>query len=441
MKSGKLALGVVVTVILLTAAGSLYVMAGASGERHCRTALTLMREIQQLSYNWSIEAHRVKSDPHADLDSLAAFVPRMTHLKESLTTATRHIPDPPDSLARDINSYVSAINAKEEGIGRFTAGYAVVRDSMRYFPLAASNLVQQAEDMGEDNLVRIVTSLANSMDSYLITLSDVVKRRLTGELRDLRRASATYPLPLANTLADLISHGEILLTWKEPVETLFQEAASDNVSELTNRLVGNLELDLSKREAKAAYYERGTLSVIGVLALFWILFAVQYRIRGSSNPTHATHEVPAAHSEAGSPGARLVIENEISATEESSRATPAAAEEELLAIEDEPLDGEDEPSATEDESSRVASAAPEDELVIGDALLIIENKPLDSEAEPPAMEEESPRVAPGDTEDDLLIIEDESVDGEGDPLATENESPRLPRSSQARGTHMQGNRI
>ena len=94
MKSGAVILGVVVSVLLLAAGGALYVLSGNYGDsRHYRAALTLVREIRQLSSEWSIEAARVRSDPLADFDSLTAFVPRITRLKESLSDTTRRIPD------------------------------------------------------------------------------------------------------------------------------------------------------------------------------------------------------------------------------------------------------------------------------------------------------------------------------------------------------------
>ena len=380
MKSRTLALGVVVTVILLTIAGGLYVMlvrdADAGGEHHGRKALALVEEIEQLFYNWNIRAHRVKSDPSGDLDSLAAFVPRIAGLKENLTTAIRSISDPPDSLARDVDSYASAIDAKAERIERFTDDYAVVRNSLRNLPLAATNLAQLADDTGDENLVRTVANFTNSIDSYLIvTPNEESRRRLTGELQDLRRASASYPLPLVNAFADFIYHGETLLAWRGPTEALFQEAMSDDISEPTDRLVGDLELYLDERQARTTYYELGILSVVGTLALFWILLAVQYRIRGGSGPIHAVSGTPGIHPEAVSPAPGPVIDVDPSATKESLHVAYAAVENELLIVEDEPRgDIDDDPLDGEDE------------------LLIIEDEPFGNEDDLPATWRTSPRV-------------------------------------------------
>ena len=102
MKPGALILGIVVSVVLLAAAGVLYTMTGTTSGQQYRTAIELVRQTQQLSSSWSIEIARVKADPFADFDSLAAFMPRMAHLKGDLNDAARRIPELPDRLSSEV---------------------------------------------------------------------------------------------------------------------------------------------------------------------------------------------------------------------------------------------------------------------------------------------------------------------------------------------------
>ena len=281
MKLGAALLGASVTVLALAAVGTLYALGGGGGaEPRYRATLALLREIQQLSSKWSIETARVKSDPLADFDSLAAFIPRMTRLKQNLAASVRQLPDLPDRLASDLRAHSSAIDAKEERIERFKTDYAVVRNSTSYFPLAGANLVQQAEAATDDGLARTVAAISSDMSTYLLTPTDTGRSRLAASLQALRVASVGYPLPVANALVDFISHGEVLLDRKEPAEELFLEVTSNDLSDATNRLIGRMELELSRREVTATYYQRAILAVVGVLALFWILLLLQQRSRG-----------------------------------------------------------------------------------------------------------------------------------------------------------------
>ena len=297
MKIGALILGAVVSVILLAVAGVLYMMANDSGEEDYRSSIAAVQQIQRLSSDWSIEVSRVRSDPLADFDSLAAFIPRMARLKEELSATASRIPDLPDRLANAVNAYISAIDAKEERVERFKTGYAVVRNSERYLPLAASNVVRLAEEAGEHRLARQVSGLVQEMDLYLASPSDTAQERLTGGIEALRSESVTYPPQLANTLTNLVAHAEVLLAKQAPTEELFAEATSNRISGLTDELVNNLQFELGRSQAQLAFYDRGMLVVIALLALFWIGLALQQRRRTGAEAA------PAAEAAAFAPAA------------------------------------------------------------------------------------------------------------------------------------------
>ena len=288
MKSGALILGIIVSAALLAAAGFLYSMAGGGSAQPYRASLDLVRRIEQLSSSWSVEVARVKADPLADFDALAAFIPRMARLKESLSDTARGVTDLPDRLANDVQVYLNALAAKEERIERFKTGYAVVRNSRRFLPIAVANVARQGEEFGHVSLASSVPMLIQDVNLYLATPTAEGKERLSTDLAALREDSVTYPPPLANTLANLLAHAEVLLERHEPTETLFQEATSTEITDLANRLAGNLEFELSRRAGLATRYERGVLGVVGVLALFWIVLAVQQRARrDAATPTPA----------------------------------------------------------------------------------------------------------------------------------------------------------
>ena len=294
MKLGVLILGIIVSVLLLAAAGFLYSMAGDRGERHHRTSIDLIRQIQGLSSNWSIEIARVRTDPLADFDNLTAFAPQMNRLRGSLTDTSREIPDLPDRIANDIHIFQSALAAKEERIERFKTTYAVVRNSTRYLPLAAANVTRQAQDTDNDALESSISILTQDMNLYLASPTGAVKGRLNSEVEKLREASVAYPLPLANALANLLSHAEVLISRQVAMNDLFQKATSNEISEFSNRLIDNLEFEFRKASTLASYYERGVVAVVGVLALFWIVLVLQYRARRRTASARDADRTPAS---------------------------------------------------------------------------------------------------------------------------------------------------
>ena len=281
MRTAALTLGIVVTVALLAAAGVLHTLAGNSGANAHRHAIEQVRAIQQLSSSWSVEIARVRADPLADFDSLAAFIPRMARLKETLADAARRTPALPDRLAADIQAYLAAIDAQEERIERFKTGYAVVRNSIRYLPLAAGAVARAADEAGEAALGRDIAALVQNMNGYLSTPTDAAGERLAGTVESLRTASVGYPPALANALANLLAHTEVLLERQAPTEALFAEATSDGLAAHSGRLASSLGFERDRSDARATLYERAMLGVFGALALFWVGLAFQQRARGA----------------------------------------------------------------------------------------------------------------------------------------------------------------
>ena len=282
MKARALVLGIVMSVVLLGVAGVLYGLAAGGAEGQYRGAVSLARQIQQLSSQWSVEIARVKSDPLADFDSLAAFIPRMAQLKRELLGTVRAIVELPERLASDVNAYLSALEAQEERIERFKTEYAVVRNSARYLPLAAANVTRQAQELREETLVQSIAVLVQDMNLFLSNPTDTGRTRLGEELQRLREASVAQPPALANGLANFVAHAEVLLDKQGPTEELFQKATSNDIGDRTERLVGSFEFELGRQALKGAWYERGMLGVIALLALFWVGLALQQRARGAA---------------------------------------------------------------------------------------------------------------------------------------------------------------
>ena len=293
MRSGALILGIVVSAMLLAAAGTLYWMAASQGGAPYRTAIDQVREVQRLSAAWSVEIARVRADPLADFDSLAAFVPRMDRLKEDLAATAQGIPELSDRLAADVNVYLAVADAQEERIERFKTGYAVVRNSARYLPIAASNVARQAQGVADAALAQRIATLTQDMNLYLATPSDAGKGRLGEELGRLREASVGYAPPLANALANLLAHAEVLLDRQAPTDALFEQATSDELGGLADRLARALSREQGQREAVARRFEQGILGLLAVLAVFWVVLAVQQRARGAGAPAVAV-AAPAA---------------------------------------------------------------------------------------------------------------------------------------------------
>lgn len=286
---GAVHIGLAVSAILIGAAITLYAKLGGEGERNYREAIALVRGIQLLSSDWSVDLTRVRSNPMSDFDSLAAFIPRMAGLKADLRSAARSAPDLPDRLAGEIAAYLSSVDAKEERIERFKTGYAVVRNSARYLSLAADNVIERSLRAGAPGLPAAVEMLAEGIEAYLAAPIAEAEAALSAAVENLRNDAAMHPAPVADALANMLDHAEVLLTRHGPTEAMYRAATSSEISDLSDRLVGYLDMELVMQQELVMRYERGVLAIVGALALFWALLAFRRQ-----RPGERTADAPAA---------------------------------------------------------------------------------------------------------------------------------------------------
>ena len=276
MKSKSITIGIFLSVALVVTAAWLYWMASSAKADNHYLAISTIRKIQQLESQWSIETARVRSDPMADFDALITFIPRMGRLKDDLSDAIQNTSNLPGRLLNDTSAYLSAIDAKEEWIERFKTGYAVLRNSTRYLPLAASSVMQQMQERdGNTAFIRNISSVTDEINTYLATPAAPEKERLMRVLDELGDdIVGRYPT-LANTIANFVAHGQVLLDKQAPTEEIFQEAISSQISDLGESLINSLESEIGKTEQMVAYYERGILASGGALWVVWLAVALQ----------------------------------------------------------------------------------------------------------------------------------------------------------------------
>ena len=276
MRSKSITIGLFLSVALVATAAGFYWMAAQTkaGEHHL--AISTVQRIQQLESQWSVEVARVRSDPFADFDALTQFIPRMDRLKETLAGAVRSTPSLPNRLVNTTNAYLSAITAKEERIERFKTGYAVLRNSVRYLPLAATNVMQQMQTRGGNSaFIKNVATITEEITTYLASPAPPEKERLTRVLAELGNTIATRHPALVNTAMNFVAHGQVLLEKQAPTEEIFQEATSDQISDMGGTIIKGLESEIDRTEALAAWYERGIIGMGVVLWVMWLTIAVR----------------------------------------------------------------------------------------------------------------------------------------------------------------------
>ena len=273
MKPGMaLRVGGIISAVLVATAVVLYVVSRQNDPENLRRSIAHVQGIQQLATEWSVETARVRADPLADYDALVSFIPRMDELKRGLLAAVAGTPGTPDRLANDVSAYVNALEAKEERVERFKTANSVVRNSARYLPLAAAEIVQ--DDAADSDLARDVTDLAGDLADYVAAPTDAAKGRLTAVAERFGERVADLPDSLAVAVANFLSHARVLLDRQGPVDEMFAQATSADIADLSARLVGDLGDELRRLGARNALYTNGIFAAVAALLLTWIVLAM-----------------------------------------------------------------------------------------------------------------------------------------------------------------------
>ena len=272
----KFIASIALSIVLIAIALTLYYLANRNStvQSHYQTSISLARQIQQLDASWSVETARVEADPLADFDSLAAFIPQMSLLKEELSDAVRRIPTIPSELSNDVSSYVSALEAKEERVERFKTGYVVVRNSVRYLPLAATNLIRLVNEADDQRLAERVSRLTRDINAYLTIPTQAEQERLTAQLVVLRDESVTHPPQIANTLANFVAHAEVLVARKIATDEIFEEATGADISRRTDRIVSDMEFAGAQAAETAQFFQLGMFGALAALLVMWAAMGV-----------------------------------------------------------------------------------------------------------------------------------------------------------------------
>ena len=285
-----LKIGIALSVILVATALVLYLLARDRDPEEYRRSISEVQQMQQLAADWSVETARVKSDPLADYDALVAFIPQMDQHKQALIGTIQGIPAIPDRLANDVSAYASAIEAKEERIERFKTANSVVRNSVRYLPLAAANIVQHSD--ADADLAREVGNLANEINEYLAVPTDAAKGRLTAVVERLGE-QVGLSAPLSNAVANFVSHGTVLLDRQAPATELFEQATSNDISDLSVRLISDLGAELGRLQQRSTSFMNGILAAAAALLLVWVVIALVPTRRAFQASSHAPLAVAA----------------------------------------------------------------------------------------------------------------------------------------------------
>jgi two-component system, NtrC family, sensor kinase len=182
--------------------------------------LGAMRQLKQVDAEWNVDVLRAKTGLSNNYDQVASPLPLIESLKTTLTSKSGDFwRDRTDSNARLVellNAYSSLMDRKIAAIENFKSQNAILRNSSRFLPVAATDLVEatRASDIAaaaKSDIERALNTLLADTMTYSMTPDETLRERIGAGTRQLAQSTAALPPEVRERADTLVAHvGKVL---------------------------------------------------------------------------------------------------------------------------------------------------------------------------------------------------------------------------------------
>jgi signal transduction histidine kinase len=269
----------------LIAAGAIFAFSQTIDTERLEFGSELVQNLQRLDSQWSVEVLQVSANPLADFDGLAAISPEVRRRAKELRKLALKELEISSELKSGLLSYVSRLDSKEERIERFKSGFAIVRNSQRYLPLAVQLVTAKAEALQQTDLVEAIRIQFEVIEDYFANPSAIGKQEVLQGLDNLRVLRTQYPTAVGSALGSFLAHARVLLEQKEPLDELRTAATSLEATRVAQELTAELSDLVQARESERTRYQ---LLSFGVVVLVLIGLAIFFAFARRAAPALPT---------------------------------------------------------------------------------------------------------------------------------------------------------
>ena len=257
-QSRKLVLltGLVVILVVMFS----FVMKNASHSEY-NVNVDHIRELQTLERQWSIEAIKTQFIVDSDFDMANAYLTKVRLIQQKLLGSELTSPDMDEEITNQLYAFLSNVEVKEEAIERFKSNLAIVRNSLKYFPIALDLVLERANLTSDKELEYKAKTIDRDLQSYFASPDITVKDRMLSVMDTMSE--------LDTDGSNFISHTKVLLDKKAPTDQLLKLISGNQVTFEGNSLLNTYgQYDMNRRSGASLY---NLVPYIGAIILFLLL--------------------------------------------------------------------------------------------------------------------------------------------------------------------------
>ncbi|MFQ5776148.1 MAG: DAHL domain-containing protein [Kiloniellaceae bacterium] len=273
---GSHALVVMAAVLGLT---FLYLKARPIDPTRHHDVVVQVRRLKHLNETLIQEILKIRQGLAANDDNVVWIVQQQRMIGRGLKQRTATVYDGAPAEVDDLlDDFLKRLAEQEPLIERFKAANAVLLNSLRYLPTAATQFAARVDARGQgDAAADTLRDVLQDVLMFHLTGGAEVEARLRAKLDRLSEASRALPSDLRAEIENIASHINIILKYKKNIDSLTNELLSNSVATLSDRLDYSYEELYAFSNENTELY-KSLLYVFSILLVGYLVF-IMVRLR------------------------------------------------------------------------------------------------------------------------------------------------------------------
>jgi len=258
--------------------------------------LASLRELKQVDAQWNVDVLRAKTGLSTNYDRIASPLPLIESLKTALTSKSsnfwRSRADSNARLVQLLDVYSKLMDRKINSIEDFKSQNAILRNSSRFLPVAATDLIEAARNSSiaagtKADLERALNTLLTDTMTYSMTPDEPLRERISQRTQALGELTAVLPSEVQERAATLVAHVGTVLKQQDRGTQLLEEIGSlptaraiDNLSDAHSQ--ENEKVLLGQQVYHQALMAYSVFLLLLLAYAAWRLFG-NYRLLNQTN--------------------------------------------------------------------------------------------------------------------------------------------------------------
>ena len=255
-----------------------------------------LRQLKQVDAEWNVDVLRAKTGLVTNYDQVASPLPLIARLEEQLTSTTDQYwlghEDSIVAMKPMLEKFQQLMAQKIDGIEQFKSQNAILRNSSRFLPVAANDVVEVIRrsnmSAGESQVMeRLLNDLLANSISYTQTAEQSLRESVVQEAATLQSRAAAVGGVLRERTDIFVAHVNTLLRQQDRGAQLLTELSAlptaktlDDLSDAHTRENDKLLVHLQTYQRALALYSAFLLLLLAWLG--WKLFR-NYQLLNKSN--------------------------------------------------------------------------------------------------------------------------------------------------------------